>query len=128
MVKTFAEIINFSYLCIVKPLLKALVVGCLGRHIYIKGVTVRFGFDVLELRKFKLLVKNKATGTPLGCIIYIPIKMLCLFLWVDVSCGMDYIYIYVGLSALLVSANRAMRRPQHVERAADWLHVLLCNM
>ena len=35
-------------------------------YIYIKGVTVRFGFDVLELRKFKLLVKNKATGTPYG--------------------------------------------------------------
>lgn len=29
---------------------------------YIKGVTVRFGFDVLELRKFKQVVKNKATG------------------------------------------------------------------
>lgn len=35
------------------------------RHIYITGVTVRFGFDVLELRTFKPLVKNKATGTPL---------------------------------------------------------------
>lgn len=33
---------------------------------YIKGVTGRFGFDVLELRNFKLLVKNKATGTPYG--------------------------------------------------------------
>ncbi len=27
--------------------------------------SLRFGFDVLELRKFRLLVKNKATGTPL---------------------------------------------------------------
>ena len=34
--------------------------------IYINGVTVRFGFDVLESRKFKRLVKNKATGTPYG--------------------------------------------------------------
>ena len=33
---------------------------------YIKGVTVRFGFDVSESRKFKLSVKNKATGTPHG--------------------------------------------------------------
>ena len=31
-----------------------------------KGVTVRFGFDVSESRKFKLSVKNKATGTPHG--------------------------------------------------------------
>ena len=32
--------------------------------IYIKGVTVRFGFDMLEPGKFKRLIKNKATGTP----------------------------------------------------------------
>jgi len=43
-----------------------------GAHIYIKGVTVRFGFDVLELRNFKLSVKNKATGTPHGVFIYNP--------------------------------------------------------
>ena len=35
-------------------------------YIYIKGVTVRFGFDVSESRKFNLSVKNKATGTPYG--------------------------------------------------------------
>ena len=34
-----------------------------------------------------------------------------------------YTYIGVGLSALLVSADRAMREPRYVERAADWLHV-----
>ena len=27
--------------------------------------------------------------------------------------------------ALLVSADRAMREPRYVERAADWLHVFL---
>ena len=31
-----------------------------------KGVTVRFGFDESESRKFNLSVKNKATGTPHG--------------------------------------------------------------
>ena len=31
-----------------------------------KGVTVRFGFDVSESRKFNLSVKNKETGTPHG--------------------------------------------------------------
>jgi len=39
---------------------------------YILGVTVRFGFDVLELRKLKQIVKNKATGTPHGMFIYNP--------------------------------------------------------
>ena len=43
-----------------------------GAHIYIKGVTVRFGFDVLELRNFRQIVKNKATGTPHGMFIYNP--------------------------------------------------------
>jgi len=37
-----------------------------GQTYYIKGVTVRFGFDVLELRKLEQIVKNKATGTPHG--------------------------------------------------------------
>ena len=54
---------------------------------YIKGVTVRFGFDVLELRKFKQIVKNKATGTPYGMFIYItlladilrPIKVIIIY-------------------------------------------------
>ena len=39
--------------------------------LYIKGVTVRFGFDVLELRKLKQIVKNKATGTSHGMFIYV---------------------------------------------------------
>ena len=36
------------------------------------GVIWRLGFDVLELRKFKLSVKNKATRTPLGMFIDSP--------------------------------------------------------
>ena len=39
---------------------------------YIKGVTERFGFDIVESRKFKQLVKNKATGTSHGMFIYSP--------------------------------------------------------
>ena len=38
----------------------------LGGHIYIKGVTVRFGFDILRTSQLHLFVKNKATGTPHG--------------------------------------------------------------
>ena len=77
-----------------------------GAHIYIKGVTVRFGFDVLELRNFKLSVKNKATGTPHGMFIYNPH-----WLFVFIAERESYILISVGLSTLLVSTNRAMRRP-----------------
>ena len=62
---------------------------------------------MLESRKFKLLVKTKATGTPLRGVIIVPICM--------VGYG---IYIGVGLSALLGSTSRAMREPQHVDRAS----------
>jgi len=51
---------------------------------------------------FKLSVKNKAAGTPHAMII----PCLC------ISFG-------VGFSALLGSTDRAMRRPQRVERASE---------
>lgn len=44
--------------------------------LYIIGVTVRFGFDVLELRKLKQIVKNKATGTSHGMFIYVPLLVI----------------------------------------------------
>jgi len=54
-------------------------------YIYIKGVTVRFGFDVLELRNFKWLVKNKATGTPCGVHIHSALNISYnRMLWEDV--------------------------------------------
>lgn len=34
-----------------------------------------------------------------------------------------FTYIHVGFSALLGWTNRAMREPQHVDRAQNWLHV-----
>lgn len=77
-------------------------------------------FDVLELRNFKLLVKNKAAGTPQGVYyIYPNCRYVLKCMAQD---GVLYIHFCVGLSALLVSTNRAMRRPQHVERATDRLH------
>ena len=79
-----------------------------GRHIYIKGVTVRFGFDAIRTSHTLRIVKNKATETPHGCIIYSP-------LWLRAICSLverrNYIHIYVGLSALLVSTIWAMREP-----------------
>ena len=60
----------------------------------------------MNLANSRLLVKNKATGTPLNCMYsYVDFRLskTC----VDVG----LLYIYVGLSALLVSTNRAMREP-----------------
>ena len=48
-----------------------------------------------------------------------------LWLYVEEVFGLLDIYIIVGLSALLVSINRAMREPQDVKRATGWLHVFL---
>ena len=76
----------------------------------------------MNLANSRLLVKNKATGTPLNCMYsYVDFRLskTC----VDVG----LLYIYVGLSALLVSTNRAMREPIHSGTSdKDWLHVFLC--
>ena len=80
-----------------------------------KAFSERFGFDVLESRKFKLVVKTKATGTPLGGVIIVPIYM--------VGYG---IYIGVGLSALLGTTTRAMREPQHVGPGTELAPRFLC--
>ena len=37
-------------------------------HIYIKGVTERFGFDVSELRNFNYLSKTKQRERLMGCL------------------------------------------------------------
>ena len=79
--------------------------------IYIKGVTVRFGFDVLEPGKFELFVKNKATGTPCGVYIRYILNFSCNCMLRGSCSGVLAIYIIVGLSALLVSTNRAIPGP-----------------
>ena len=45
-------------------------------HKYRKGVTVRFGFDVIRISQIQLLVKNKATGTSHEVVIYCPYWLL----------------------------------------------------
>ena len=64
--------------------------------------------------------KTKQRGRPKGCIIYVLI--VAMYSKCVVQEGKLYIHFCVGLSPLLVSTYRAMRRPQHVERAADRLH------
>ena len=65
------------YLCRIYPCRKPRKGKSKGGDIYIKGVTVRFGFDVLELRNFKRSVKNKATGTPCGVHIHCILNISC---------------------------------------------------
>ena len=64
----------------------------------------------MNLASSKLLVKDKATGTPLEMYYIHPYKFLALNIQVLYK---EFIYIRVGLSALLVSTNRAMREPIH---------------
>ena len=79
--------------------------------IYItKGVTDALVLTIRELRNFNCLSRTKQWGRPIGCIICSPHWLRTLRAFVA---GVDtlYIYIGVGLPALLVSTDRAMRRP-----------------
>ena len=64
----------------------------------------------MNLANSKLLVKDKATGTPLEMYYIRPYRLLALNVKVPYK---EFIYIRVGLSALLVWTNRAMREPIH---------------
>ena len=73
------------------------------------GVFERFGFDELESRKFIDKSRTKQPERLMWCIIYTSMAS-------DVNAfvgreGRLYTYTGVGLSALLVSTCRAMRRP-----------------
>jgi len=99
--------------------------------IYIKGVSVRFGFDILRISQILLLVKNKATRSALWdvyiqvpCWLMVATKALPI-VWF--SSGRCKIYnIIVGLSALLVSTNRAIQSLYIVERVTDGSTFLFC--
>ncbi len=82
-----------------------------GGQTYIKGVTVRFGFDVLEPGKFERFVKNKATGTSYGVHMSYALDNSCNIVLQEIVWVYIYVYIIVGLSALLVSTNRAIPGP-----------------
>ena len=79
-------------------------------NIYIKGVTDAFVLTYWNFATSNRIVKNKVTEMSLGCIIY-----SCLYMFLHVLVWV-YILHIVGLSTLLVSTIRVMRRPQYVER------------
>lgn len=105
------------YFCFVLPMLKASM-GRGGVDLHIgKRHFVRFSFDELESRKFIDKSRTKHKERLMRCIIYVLIVFSRFF-----DCCHEcllYIYIGVGLSALLVSTCRAMREPQFVNRVTE---------
>ena len=96
----------FSYFFSVKPLLKPTNGQRRARHIYIKGVTVRFGFDNSWISQSSSVCQKQSNGNA-SWVYYIHPSLA----FVMMSMQVIYIYTYVGLSALLVSTDRAMREP-----------------
>ena len=73
-------------------------------HIHIKGVSVRFGFDAIRISQVQTVSQEQSNGDVLCDVVYMS---LCAYMRV---CD-NYMYIGVGLSALLVSTYRALREP-----------------
>lgn len=77
-------------------------------HIYIKGVTERFGFDAVRISQVQTVSQKQSNGNaPRVFYMYSP---WCTLLYRKGK-GELYTDIGVGLSALLVSTNWAMREP-----------------
>ena len=77
-------------------------------NIYIKGVSWRFEFDAIRTSQLQSVCQKQSNGNA-------PIGVLYAFRWLmGISCILCWCWLNihsVGLSALLVSTNRAMRRP-----------------
>ena len=82
----------------------------------VKGVSDAFVLTIRELRKLICQSRTKQQETSHGCIVYSPYWLRLHFAFVAKK-GYLYTYTYVGLSALLVSTDRAMREP--VERGTS---------
>ena len=82
-----------------------------GDDIMEKAFTWTLCFDVLESRKFKLCHKQSNGECLMGMFLY---SFVILVVTTRITHKVSYIHIGVG-SALLVSTNWAMRRPQKGE-------------
>ena len=128
-IKDSSCFLNFHFLTLSHPYAETLLhlyelrwMG--GDDIMEKAFTWRFGFDSVESRKFTMSVKNKAT---------VNVSWVCFFvLLYYIGCDNSYntrcVYTYRREAfALLVSTDRAMRKPNRVKRATSgWLHAFLC--
>lgn len=61
----FLSLRFFLYICIVYPCRKPERGTSKGGHIYIKGVTVRFGFDVIRTWKIQTVCQKQSNGNAL---------------------------------------------------------------
>ena len=99
--------------------------------IYIKGVSVRFGFDDIGIWKIQTISQEQSNKErPMGCLYTGSLlahggnKSVAHFVF---SSGHCKIYnIIVGLSTLLVSTNRAIQSLYIVERVTDGSTFLFC--
>jgi hypothetical protein len=91
------------------PLLKAPKGWKRARYIYIKGVTERFDFDAVRTSQLQMDCQKQSNGNAPWDVYIQPV--LAIGVKAYWSLTVKYILIGVGLSALLVSTIRAMRRP-----------------
>ena len=115
---------------------KPLWVMAVGRHIHKRRNCTLWFWRRKNFSTSNCLSRTKQQGTPHGMIIYIytPFPLvhesnLCVVLRVTKGGSrVDLENIIVGLSALLVSTNRAMREPQDVERVTDGSTFFYCML
>ena len=98
-----------------KPLLKALWWAKVWVDIHNEGVTDALVLTYLNLAS-SIVCQKQSNGNASQGVLYTALIGFELKMLVGRK-GELYIYIYVGLSALLVSTDRAMREPREVERA-----------
>ena len=95
---------------VVKPTMCVYTIPRDGKTYIHKGVTDALVLTIRELRNFPNVCQEQSNGNaPRVYCIYALIVITCLLLVMQLV--IPYTYIYVGLSALLVSTDRAMRRP-----------------
>jgi hypothetical protein len=88
----------------------------------LKGVTVRFEFDVLRISQVQMTGQRQSNGTPLGMIVSPLFGLIA---------GKGHYIIWCGAFALLVSTGRALREPLEREasiRLAPRLYILSATL
>ena len=126
MVKKFAEAKTFAIFASSSLCWKPSWVGCLGRHIYIKGVTVRFGFDCVEFSQSSTISQEQSNGNaPLGVLYTFLSRCSIHFYGWIVSYGMIIYTFTWGFQRCSFRLIGQCEKPHTVERVTVWLHVFV---
>ena len=115
----------FSYLCSVKPLLKPTNGQRRARHIYIKGVTVRFGFDNSWISQSSSVCQKQSNGNA-SWVLYI--HYLLALVYYNVKIGVLYIHIRGAFSVARFDGQGNARAYELWNEWQDWLHVFYALM